>query len=392
MRFGDGMGEFEIKREDDFRAINKVAILSADDYDNEKMYLLMKEQLKLLGFDAYAFAGKTVMLKPNLLLKFAPERAATVHPSLVYAIGRVFVEAGARVILAESPGGPYTAGILRGIYKTSGMQDASESAGFELNFDTSEFSVICEQGERSKHFNFIKPLQNADLVVNLCKLKSHSMATMTAGVKNLFGTIPGTQKVEFHSRFPKHKDFASALVDLTSCICSNVPVLTFCDAVIGMEGNGPSAGEPRKIGCIIASENPFALDLLCAHIIGAGNTVPMLENAKSRGMMPRTVSGLEVVGDSPERFVIRDFKFPDTHKKSKIDYLPRFLSPHPKVNKNLCIGCGECARSCPQKVITIVGHKAHISLKSCIRCYCCQELCKPAAIKIHRSWVYRLVR
>ncbi len=386
------MGEFKSKRADDFSLIKKVALSSANEYNCEEIYLILKAQIEMLGLDISAFAGKTVMLKPNLLLKFAPERAATVHPSLVYAAGRIFVEAGARVILAESPGGPYTQGILRGIYKTSGMEEASEMAGFELNLDTSEFSVKYELGERSKHFNFIKPLENADLVVNLCKLKSHSMATMTAGVKNLFGTIPGTQKVEFHSRFPKHSDFAAALVDLTSCICSNVPVLTFCDAVIGMEGNGPSAGEPRKIGCIMASENPFALDLLCAHIIGAGNTVPMLENAKARNLMPKTILGLNIVGENPEKFVIRDFKFPDTHKKNKIDYLPKFLSPHPKVNKKACIGCGECARSCPQRVITVVGGKARIALKNCIRCYCCQELCKPAAIKIHRSWVYRVIR
>ncbi len=384
--------EFKTKVAYDFREKCKVAVLRSDEYDNEKMYSLMKEQLSLIGFDASEYTDKTVMLKPNLLLKFAPERAATVHPSLVYAAGRIFKEAGAKVILAESPGGPYTAGILKGIYKTSGMEDASAEAGFDLNFDTSEFSVLSEEGQRSKHFNFIKPLADADLVVNLCKLKSHSMATMTAAVKNLFGTIPGTQKVEFHSRFPKHEDFAAALVDLTSCICRRVPVLSFCDAVIGMEGNGPSAGEPRKIGCVIASENPFALDLVCAHILGAGNTVPMLENAKSRGFMPSDASELDTVGDAISDLVIKDFKFPDTHKKNKIDFLPKFLSPHPKVNKKLCIGCGECARSCPQKVITVVNKKANISLKNCIRCYCCQELCKPAAIKIHRNLIYRIIR
>ncbi len=384
--------EFKVKRKDDFRDIDRVAVLKADEYDNEKMYLLVKNQQSLIGFDANEYSGKTVMLKPNLLLKFAPERAATVHPSLVYAAGRVFVEAGARVVLAESPGGPYTAGILKGIYKTSGMEEAAIQAGFELNFDTSEFSFVSDEGERSKHFNFIKPLAEADLVVNLCKLKSHSMATMTAAVKNLFGTIPGTQKVEFHSRFPKHSDFASALVDLTSCICRHVPVLSVCDAVIGMEGNGPSAGETRRIGCVLMSENPFALDLVCAHILGAGSTVPMLENAKVRKFMPRHISELELFGDSVDELVIPDFKFPDTHKKNKIDLLPKFLSPRPKVNKTICIGCGECARSCPQKVITIKNKKAYIALKSCIRCYCCQELCKPAAIKIHRSLIYRMIR
>ncbi len=380
------------KRTDDFTICKKVALSACDEYDREEIYLIMKKQLELIGFDSSDYRGKTVMLKPNLLLKFAPERAATVHPALVYAAGRIFIEAGANVILAESPGGPYTPGILRGIYKTSGMEEAAEAAGFELNYDVSDFSVVGEGGQRSNHFNLISPVADADLIVDLCKLKSHSMATMTAAVKNLFGTIPGTQKVEFHSRFPKHADFAAALVDLTSFICRNIPVLSFCDAVVGMEGNGPSAGETRKIGCILASENPFALDLLCAEIIGAGNTVPMIENAKARGFMPKTASELEVVGEPVEKFMIKDFVFPDTHKKNKLEYLPKFLKPHPEVDKKLCIGCGECARSCPQKVIEIVSHKAKISLKNCIRCYCCQELCKPAAIKIHRSWVYKLVR
>ena len=374
-----------------FAENRRAAIAGAENYDNEAVYEKLKALLMQLGFDISEYSGKKVVLKPNLLLKFAPERAATVHPSLVYAAGKLFVEAGAQVLLAESPGGPYTAGGLKSIYKTSGMEEAANSAGFELNYDTSFSEIKAEGGERSNHFDIIDPILEADLIVNLCKLKSHSMATMTAAVKNLFGVIPGTRKVEFHSRFPEHKDFAASVVDLTSFICKNKKVLSVCDAIIGMEGNGPSGGEPRKIGCIIVSENPFALDLLCAHIIGADKTVPMLENAKKRGYAPASIKEMEIIGDDPERFVIKDFRFPDTHKSNKLDFLPKFLQPHPEVNKKKCIGCGECARSCPQKVIKIENKKARIALKNCIRCYCCQELCKPGAIKIHRSLIYRIV-
>ena len=369
----------------------KVAFLKAEKYGREEMYERVAKLLSELGFDSNEYRGKKVVLKPNLLLRFSPDRAATVHPDVVYAAGRVFKEAGAEVILAESPGGPYTIGALRGIYKTSGMEEAGVDAGFVLNYDTSYEELTAEGGERSNHFSIIKPILEADLVVNLCKLKSHSMAMMTSAVKNLFGVIPGTQKVEYHSRFPRHEDFAAAVVDLTSFICKNKKVLSICDAIIGMEGNGPSAGNPRKIGCIIASENPFALDTLCAHIIGAGESVPMLENAKKRGYAPNGIEGLQLFGDNLEEMVIKDFVFPDTHKKNKLSYLPKFLQPHPKVNKKECIGCGECARSCPQKVIEIKNKKASINLGGCIRCYCCQELCKPGAIKIHRSIVYRIV-
>ena len=374
-----------------FAENRKAAVIRAEEYGNEVIYEKLKAILNMLDFRAEEYYGKKVVLKPNLLLKFAPERAATVHPSVVYAAGKIFADAGASVLLAESPGGPYTPGILKSIYKVSGMEEAARAGGFELNYDTSFEEVRTDGGERSNHFDIIKPILDADLIVDLCKLKSHSMATMTAAVKNLFGVIPGTRKVEFHSRFPKHEDFAASVVGLTSFICKNKKVLSICDAIIGMEGNGPSGGKPKKIGCLLASENPFALDLLCAYIIGAQNTVPMLENAKKRGYAPADISGLMLSGDDPRELVIKDFRFPDTHKLHKLDFLPKFLQPHPKVNKKKCIGCGECARSCPQKVIKIENGKAMLSLKNCIRCYCCQELCKLGAITIHRSLVYRIV-
>ena len=371
---------------------NKVALSKADRYDRDFLYGIIKEQFALLGIDLSEFSGKKVVLKPNLLLKFAPERAATVHPDVVYAAAKLFVEAGADVMLAESPGGPYTQGALKGIYKTSGMEDAAEAAGFTLNYDTSFTEVSAEDGERSNHFTIINPILEADCIVNLCKLKSHSMALMTAAVKNLFGTVPGTLKVEYHSRFPRQEDFAAAMVDLTSYICKNKRVISVCDAIVGMEGNGPSAGKPKNIGCILASENPFALDLLASHIIGAGNDVMMIENGKKRGYMPKDISGLEILGENPESCLVKDFVLPDTHKRNILNHLPAFLEPRPVVVKSKCIGCGECARSCPQKIITIKNHKAHIDKSKCIKCYCCQELCKPAAIKIHRNILYRIIR
>lgn len=370
---------------------NRVALSRVSVYDRELLYSTLNEQFALLGIDPSGFKGKKVVLKPNLLLKFSPERCATVHPDVVFAAAKIFKEAGASVLLAESPGGPYTQSALKAIYKVSGMEKAAEDAGFALNFDTSYTEVVAEGGERSNHFSIIDPILEADCIINLCKLKSHSMALMTAAVKNLFGVVPGTLKVEYHSRFPRHEDFAAAIVDLTSYICKTKRVISVCDAVTGMDGNGPSAGKPKEIGCILSSENPFALDLLAAHIINAGDSVVMLENAKARGYIPNDISGLDISGEDPEKCLIKDFVFPDTHKKNKLNMLPSFLEPRPVVVKSKCIGCGECARSCPQRVITIKKHKAKIDRKKCIKCYCCQELCKPGAVKIHRSLIYKIV-
>ena len=182
------------------------------------------------------------------------------------------------------------------------------------------------------------------------------------------------------------------MVDVTASVAARTPLLTVCDAVIGMEGNGPSAGEPRKIGCVLASMNPFALDGVCGEIIGVGDRSPMLEEAKRRGYLPEKPSNYRVLGDSVEDFKISDFVFPDTAKKGILQRLPAFLEPRPVIIRDKCVGCGECARACPQKAITVKKRVAVINKKTCIKCYCCQELCKIQAVKIHRSIVYKILK
>ncbi|MBR2460653.1 MAG: DUF362 domain-containing protein, partial [Clostridia bacterium] len=289
----------------------RVSLLRADEYDADALGKKVLCQLDALELNPGDWAGKRVVLKPNLLLRFSPERAATVHPALVQAVGRIFVDAGAEVILAESPGGPYNSMALEGIYSTSGMKRAAEAAGFELNRDFTWRVFKAPEGEKIKEFDVITPIHDADLIINLCKLKSHTMATMTAGVKNLFGVIPGTEKVEFHARFRDMNDFSAAVVDLTSAIASRTPMLTFCDAIVGMEGNGPSAGEPRKIGCLLASMNPFALDGVCGEIIGVEDRCPMLREAKRRGFLPESPENYRVIGERISDVAIKDFVFPD---------------------------------------------------------------------------------
>ncbi|MBQ9115424.1 MAG: DUF362 domain-containing protein [Clostridia bacterium] len=375
----------------DFAGDTRVCLTRITEYDVDKIEEAALAQLGALGIDPGNWAGKRVVLKPNLLLRFAPEKAATVHPALVEAVGRIFVRAGASVLLAESPGGPYNNIALEGIYSTSGMKRAAENAGFELNRDFTWRQIKANEGVKAKEFDVITPICEAELIISLCKLKSHTMATMTAGIKNLFGVIPGTEKVEFHARFREMKDFAVAVNDLTAAIAARTPLLTFCDAIVGMEGNGPSAGEPREIGCLLCSMNPFALDGVCGEIIGVGDRCPMLEEAKRRGYLPQNPENYRVIGDKLSDVRIKDFVFPDTSRRGILQRLPRFLEPRPVIMKKKCVGCGECARACPQKAITVKNRVAKIDARACIKCYCCQELCKIQAVKIHRSFIYKLV-
>jgi uncharacterized Fe-S center protein len=250
-------------------------------------------------------------------------------------------------------------------------------------------------GKTVKNFNIITPAADADILIDLCKLKTHSVTKMSAAAKNLFGTIPGIEKFEMHARYPDYSDFSSMLCDLCRMHCESKEVIAIIDAVIGMEGNGPTAGKPRKIGCIISSLNPFAADLLAEKIIGFDGMCTTVKEAIKRGYCPENADMLKIAGDPVDKFIIKNFQPTDADKQpGKILHyfssgkIGKLLSPRPVVDKNLCRGCGECKNSCPQKTIIIIekGKKfAQINYDNCIKCYCCQELCPFEAIKIKRN-------
>ena len=343
------------------------------------------------------FAGRRVVIKPNLLMKRAPDEATTTHPGVVIAVVRALKRRGAeRILLAESPAGQYNAGRLRGIYESTGMTRAAEKEGFELNFDLGVTQTECPEGARCRSFPIIDPMLRGDLLVNICKLKTHSMATLSGAVKNLFGCVPGLQKPELHCRFPEPEAFAEMLVDLCGLM---KPTLSVCDAVVAMEGNGPSGGSPKKVGALLASRSPYALDVAaCALIDIEPGKVKMLANAMERGLCPKSLDAIELRGDEFSSMLVPDFVKPASTSTDFAMRVPRpfrgvvkkIWTPRPQIRKKDCVGCGRCAESCPQHTIEIEQKKAKIDYSRCIRCYCCHEMCPVKAIDIRRFRAFDL--
>jgi len=376
-----------------FHKDNRVAVSRCDHYDVDDIYRLLDQHFRDLEIGEEVFSGKKVVIKPNLVSKKDPEGGATSHPVTVQALVRLLFDKGAAsVLIAESPGGLYTKNSLADSYKASGFLEAAQAEGAEFNYDTGEEVLRNPEGVICRQFNVIRPIAEADIVVSLCKLKTHALTKMTAGVKNLFGVTPGVQKVEMHARFSKTQDFCTMLVDLCQCVCLNKTLLTICDGILAMEGDGPGTGDPRYLNALLTSWNPYALDLACCDIIHYGDTVPMVEIAKKRGLCPSCADELEILGTPLEALRVYDFKEPRSHKQSRqIKMLPNFVKPRPVINWKICVGCGVCARSCPQHTITIEDHKAHIHRKNCIRCFCCQEMCPHKAVDIKRSIVFEKI-
>ena len=376
-----------------------VALSRCESYDKT----ILKEQIALqwqqIGLPKDFFCGKRVALKPNLVRKMDASLGGTTHPAVAEAVAELCREWGAAdVLMVESPGGTYNEMALRAAYRVCGMEAASAGGAFRLNYDTAWQTVDNPDGVASKMFHILTPIVEADVVVNLCKLKSHGLTMMTGAVKNYFGTITGTEKFEMHARFPDICDFSRQLVDLCAYHAKARPMLNVMDAIVGMEGNGPTNGKPRKIGALLCSQNPFALDDVASHLIGMEGKVVHIEEGRARGY----VDSPTVIGEDPAALRVEDFLPPDSAKHNTIQWLStfwggrlmRFFEPRPAIHKKKCVGCGECVRSCPAHTITMDDKKRRpiIDPSACIKCFCCQELCPKDAVKIKQNFLIKLVK
>lgn len=376
-----------------------VSILKCDTYDFEVLKDCVRKSLDNLGgIKKYIDKGDKVLLKVNLVMKKPPEMAATSDPYFVGALSSVLTEYGAEVVIGDSPGGPFSAMLLKSIYSVCQMDKASEMGNATLNFNTNH--TVCEfpDGKILKKITVGEYIKDCDKIISVCRLKTHCMTKMTGAVKNMFGTIPGTTKAEYHFNCPDVDNFADCLID----ICLNAkPVLSFMDAIVGMEGEGPTAGRPRKIGAFMASDNPFLLDYVGAKIINADpKTIPVLNNSIKRGLCPDNIEDIEIVGCDYKDFVITDYDIPKTKSmhflggkppKFLEGFVDRHIQPRPTFDYKKCIGCGDCARNCPAKTIEMKNHKPYVHTEKCIRCYCCQELCPKEAVSVYRPLILRVM-
>ncbi|MBQ0101662.1 MAG: DUF362 domain-containing protein [Firmicutes bacterium] len=370
---------------------NAVFCRKCENYDRENVSLAVDRLLAQAGFGSDEIRGKRVVIKPNLLLAYAPEKAATTHPAVVEAvINYVKSYFPASLIIAESPGGTYNESSLRRVYDVTGMTGVSERTGVPLNFGSDSDTLSIPDGENAKSVQAIKPILDSEVIVNVCKAKTHSLAVMTGASKNLFGVIPGITKFEMHARFSDPQKFFGMVTDVNCELKKHRTVFSVCDAVICMEGNGPSGGNPKHAGMLFASRNTFSLDSVLAEMMGVHDETPILAIAASRGLIPASADMIAKVGDPVPTGL--DFVKADATQGKKLTKIPAFLQPRPVIDRDICKGCFACVKACPQHTIVEKDGKAFIEKKNCIRCYCCQELCTFKAVRIKKSFIYNIIK
>lgn len=376
--------------------MDKVNIVKCKDYDYGKVINSVKECLDSLDGIKKIEKGSRVLVKTNLLKKNKPEDAVTTHPYIVEGVVRYLQDLDCKVIVGDSPGGPFTKRILKGIYETSGLIGVQERTNCELNYDVDSKDIYNKNAEFMKHMKIVKAFDEVDYVVSCAKLKTHGMMTYTGAVKNLFGVIPGVTKADYHLKMNDPNNFANMLLD----ICEYIkPVFSIIDAIECMEGNGPSSGDIRKVGLIMASEDPYLLDYWAVKVAGIDyKLVPTITESLKRNLLKS--SDIERFSLDVGAYDIKPFKLPDSANVNFIggrvpgfveEFIINSLRPVPAINKEICISCKICLENCPAKVIVMENGKPKINTKNCIRCFCCHELCPKKAIDIKEHPLHRLV-
>ncbi len=371
--------------------MHRVSIERVGSYDRELVRAGMERLLAPLGgMGAFVSPGDRVLLKPNMLAAKTPDKAVTTHPELLRAAIGLVQAAGGIALVGDSPG----IGGIRKVAERSGMLAVVEETGAELvAFEETE--EVAGSG-MFRRFELARPYLEADRIINLPKLKTHEMMTMTCAVKNLFGAVVGTAKAGWHLKAGADREqFARMLLEI---YLLRPPVLNIVDAVVAMEGNGPGSGDPKPVGLLLAGTNAVALDVIAAEIAGIPRNLLYVERAaRELRVDGADRNRIETVGaDLDEVRVplrlphISDVQFglPPFLKNR----LRHYLTSRPVQKDEACALCGVCRDACPPRAIEIRDGRLVFDYHSCIRCFCCRELCPHNALDVREGSAMRLVR
>jgi uncharacterized protein (DUF362 family) len=364
-------------------AMTKVLIRKAS-YEAGRLRPAIREMLESRGVD-WIKTGSRVVIKPNMLTAAEPDKAVVTHPLVVRTVAEFLLERGATVQVADSP----PVGSFHKLARQCGYYAALE--GLDVILKPFVDSVQVDVGEPFGTIEIARDAMEADLVINLAKLKSHAQMYMTLGVKNMFGTVVGLRKPQWHMRTGVDRImFAKLLVRIHQVVA---PAFTIVDGILALEGQGPGkSGLPRALGLLVGGADAHAVDKTVCTLLGLDpNELLTYRLARELNFFDGDV---HVNGDI---HIVDDFRFPELHTLSLgPDSLNRFMRRYviqkPVVDNNRCKLCGECWQICPAKVISHNDKSIRFDYQGCIRCYCCLEVCPHGAIQAREPLLGRARR
>lgn len=242
------------------RPESRVVVSRADSYESPLIERIV-EGIRLCGVNV---TGRSVLLKPNLV-EFDPQGVINTHPVVIAAAIEAFKRLDARkVTVGEGPGHRRDNEYL---LRASGLQDILDqhrTRYVDLNSDDVSARSLLSRFTSLGRLYLPNTVLEADLVVSMPKLKTHHWAGVTLSMKNMFGVIPGSIY-----GWPKNvlhwEGIDESIVDINSALA--MPRFAIVDGIVGMEGNGPIQGTPRRTSVLIFGEDPVAVDATAARLM-----------------------------------------------------------------------------------------------------------------------------
>ncbi|MFC1978657.1 DUF362 domain-containing protein [Chloroflexota bacterium] len=374
----------------------KLSITTAHSYEYDEVHAAVGKGLDLIGgLSNFVPQESKVLLKINHLSPPSPaEKGIVTHPLFTQAVIALLKELTGDITVADDI--------------DSGEQDGFEVSGYRQMCQEMKVKLLNLREEgfvQKKCGGYIlqqtyisKAVLDADVIINLPKMKTHSLVVFTGAVKNLYGILPGGIRHKYHAAHAAKWDFSQMLVDAYTMA---IPNLNIMDGIVAMEGAGPAGGTLRNVGVVLACADAVALDGVASQIIGLKPTdVRTTDYAAQRGIGAVAPQYIEVVGDTIDGVKVVDFKHPAGTSSALVGKAPRFLSDfvidnfvdaRPMVVKSNCTGCGECEKVCPVQAVTMINEVAQVNDDICIKCMCCHEVCRYDAIVPRKAFAGRML-
>ena len=363
----------------------KVIILEEKSYAIESIEKSIRQIFNDLNIYDLLKEKKTILVKPNLLGAFPPDKAVTTHPVVLEAVIRILQEIEKEIIVGDSSGGTAKA---EHVWEKTGLKAVCQKYNVPLlDLGSDGISIIRTD---LKTLNFSQTAVECDGIINLAKMKTHSLMLYTGAVKNLFGCIPGLGKSDLHRLYPSPDKFAILLAKIYDVMREKI-VINIIDGIVGMDGDGPSAGRPYPFGILVASRKASAADLITSKLMGfnVSQLKYVLDSLKLDNITEADVM-------IEEKW--RNFKYPKVKIKSVIfsnnllNSMPRFVkivinlafSYHPRFPKK-CKMCLMCVKCCPVKALQSENNRIQIDKNKCIKCMCCHEMCPDSMISFKKK-------
>lgn len=361
-----------------------VAVVRSDFGRTDLLEQGLRQALAHLGgMETFVRAGQRVLLKPDLMRDYPGGTGPTSDPEFVAAVGRLVAEHGARVMIGDSPF--VLRGSLESFWKATGMAEIAARDGFELvNFERAGSRAVPID---TTVYYISRAVAEADVVINIPRLKADVWTGFAGGLRNMFGVIPGFQKGRLYKRGFNSKNLARTLVDVFSAVKPSLTIMEVSST------NGQNRPAVASDGFVVASSDAVALDTVVTEILGFNpDKMYTVRFGADAGLGIGWPEGIIIAG---ERLAQLRKTVRGSVRRRSLGFMPgmalNLVEPmiwmRSFVDGDVCDGCGACIEFCPTKALHFRegSDKPTINYNLCINCWAGLSNCPAKAISLRKS-------